>query len=113
MSHFSTYPAVLSVKPLQKVLQPLPRFIRSLPFLAGHVVVDEAAADLGVENIIVQASLENAIPKMHAHNVALLGVVNLKFSGLFLLVFSILKLTGKNQILLNIVEKVMRRGIFP
>ena len=104
---------MLSVKPLQKALQPLPRFIRSFPFLAGHVVVDEAAADLGVENIVIQASLENAIPKMHAHNVALLGVVNLEFSGLFLLVFSILKLPGKNQIFLNVVEKIMRRGVFP
>lgn len=105
--------AVLPVELLQEAFQPFPRQVWPFVLLAGHVVVDKAAADSRVEDVVVQASLENAIPKVNADDIALLWVVNLEFLGFLLLVFSILKLALKYQIFFQVVQEVVRRGILP
>ena len=105
--------AVLSVVFLQEAFQSFSRQIRPFALLAGHVVVDKAAADVWVEDIVVQASLENTIPEVNADNVAFLWVENLEFLWFLLFVFSILKVTLQNQILFQIVQEVVCRRVFP
>lgn len=104
---------MLPVEFLKKALQPLPRKVRPFSLLAGHVVVDEAAADLWIKNIVVQASLEYSVPEMNADNVALPGIGHLEPLGFPLLVPSILKLSFKQKILINIVQKILSGRILP
>lgn len=108
-----TLRAVLPVEPLQEAFQPFPRQIRAFAFLAGHIVVDKAAADLRIQDIVVQASLKHTIPEVHADDIALLGVINLEFLGFLLLVLSILKLALKHKVLFDVVQIVVRRCILP
>lgn len=105
--------AVLSVVTLQKAFQPFSRQIRPFALLAGHVIVDKAAADSWIQDVIVQASLKHSIPEVNAYHVPLFGIINLEFSGLSLLVASILKLAPQNQVFLDIVQKMMRWRILP